>query len=85
MPPINSQMLGCFCSCHGCIDNAIHTYAGIQIRSECNALMEEKRRIYGRNYEEPIGRAMITKGYNLPSKMNCNTQNAKIASITEKL
>lgn len=34
----NSQMLGCFCPCHGCIDNAIHTYAGIQLRNECNAL-----------------------------------------------
>lgn len=62
----NSQMLGCFCPCHGCIDNAIHTYAGIQLRNECDALMEEKRRIHGRNYEEPTGRAMITKGYNLP-------------------
>lgn len=62
----NSQMLGCFCPCHGCIDNAIHTYAGVQLRNECNALMEEKRKIYGRNYEEPTGRAMITGAYNLP-------------------
>lgn len=62
----NSQMLGCFCPCHGCIDNAIHTYAGVQLRNECNALMEENRKIYGRDYEEPAGRAMITKGYNLP-------------------
>ncbi len=62
----NSQMLGCFCPCHGCIDNAIHTYAGIQLRNECDALMKEKRKIYGGNYEEPTGRAMITKGYNLP-------------------
>lgn len=62
----NSRMLGCFCPCHGCIDNAIHTYAGIQLRNECNALMEEKRRIYGGNYEEPTGGAMLTKAYNLP-------------------
>lgn len=62
----NSQMLGCFYPCHGCIDNAIHTYAGIQLREECNIQMEEKRKIYGRDYEEPTGTAMITKGYNLP-------------------
>lgn len=62
----NSRMLGCFYPCHGCIDNAIHTYAGIQLRNECNALMEEKRKMYGRNYEEPTGGAVITKGYNLP-------------------
>lgn len=31
----NSQMLGCFAPCHGCIDNAIHTYAGVQLRHEC--------------------------------------------------
>ena len=35
----NSQMLGCFVPCHGCIDNAIHTYAGIQLRLECAKLM----------------------------------------------
>lgn len=69
----NSQMLGCFCPCHGCIDNAIHTYAGIQLRNECNALMEKKRKIYGRKYEEPTGRAMITKGYNLPCRYVIHT------------
>ncbi len=35
----NSQMLGCFVPCHGCIDNALHTYAGIQLRLECAKLM----------------------------------------------
>lgn len=35
----NSQMLGCFCPCHGCIDNAIHTYAGVQLRAACAELM----------------------------------------------
>lgn len=38
----NSQMLGCFCPCHGCIDNAIHTYAGVQLRHECAELMREQ-------------------------------------------
>ena len=35
----NSQMLGCFVPCHGCIDNAIHTYAGVQLRLECAHVM----------------------------------------------
>lgn len=69
----NSQMLGCFCPCHGCIDNAIHTYAGIQLRNECHALMEEKRKIFGGNYEEPTGMAMITGGYNLPCRYVIHT------------
>lgn len=55
----NSQMLGCFVPCHGCIDNAIHTYAGVQLRLECARLMAGQE-------EEPTGRAKITKAYNLP-------------------
>lgn len=69
----NSQMLGCFCPCHGCIDNAIHTYAGIQLRYECNEIMDEKRRVHGADYEEPTGGAVITKGYNLPCKYVIHT------------
>lgn len=80
----NSQMLGCFCPCHGCIDNAIHTYAGIQLRNECNALMEEKRKIYGRDYEEPTGRAMITKGYNLPCSYVIHTVGPVITGRLQK-
>lgn len=56
----NSGVLGCFCPCHGCIDNAIHTYAGVQLRLECAELM----RMQG--YDEPTGQAKITKAYNLP-------------------
>lgn len=56
----NSAMLGCFVPCHGCIDNAIHTYAGIQLRAECDRLMNKQ------GYEEPAGRAKITGAYNLP-------------------
>lgn len=81
----NSQMLGCFCPCHGCIDNAIHTYAGIQLRNECNALMEEKRKIYGRNYEEPTGRAMITEGYNLPCSYVIHTVGPIISGRLRKI
>ena len=57
----NSQMLGCFAPCHGCIDNAIHTYAGVQLRHECAKLMREQE-------EEPTGSAKITKAYNLPCR-----------------
>lgn len=58
----NSQMLGCFHPLHGCIDNAIHSAAGIQLRLECNELMKLQ------GFEEPTGCAKITKGYNLPAK-----------------
>lgn len=56
----NSQMLGCFCPCHGCIDNAIHTYAGVQLRAACGELMSKQR------YEEETGKAKITPAFNLP-------------------
>ena len=62
----NSQMLGCFVPCHRCIDNAIHSAAGIQLRNECNHIMDQRRSQYGRQYEEPTGTAMLTRGYNLP-------------------
>ena len=51
----NSQMLGCFVPCHGCIDNAIHSAAGIQLRNECAQIMEAQ------GHEEPTGKAKITK------------------------
>lgn len=69
----NSQMLGCFIPCHRCIDNAIHSAAGIQLREECNHLMNQKRIRYGRQYEEPVGQAMITKAYNLPAEYVIHT------------
>ena len=56
----NSQMLGCFYPCHGCIDNAIHTYAGVQLRNACDQLMQAQ------GHEEPTGQAKITPAYNLP-------------------
>ena len=57
----NSRMLGCFVPCHGCIDNAIHSAAGIQLRNECARMMEEQ------GHEESTGKAKITQGYNLPA------------------
>ena len=58
----NSQLLGCFSPCHGCIDNIIHTMAGIQLRLACHEIMRKQR------HEEPAGRAKITPGFNLPAR-----------------
>ncbi|MBP5298317.1 MAG: protein-ADP-ribose hydrolase [Lachnospiraceae bacterium] len=64
----NSQMLGCFVPMHNCIDNCIHTFAGVQLRAECNRKMNNLRMRYGGNYEQPTALPMITEGYNLPAK-----------------
>lgn len=61
----NSSMLGCFVPCHKCIDNAIHSAAGIELREECYLYMEKQKRI-NQYYEEPTGRAVVTSAYNLP-------------------
>ncbi len=63
----NGAMLGCFVPCHGCIDNAIHSAAGVQLRLECSHIMEEQ------GTEEPAGRAKITKAYNLPCRYILHT------------
>lgn len=62
----NSQLLGCFVPCHRCIDNAIHSAAGMQLRAECSSIMSKRRMRYGGQYAEPTGTATVTKGYNLP-------------------
>ena len=64
----NSQMLGCFVPMHTCIDNCIHTFAGVQLRAECNRKMNELRIRYGRDYEQPTAVPMLTEAYNLPAK-----------------
>ena len=64
----NSQMLGCFQPCHSCIDNCIHTFAGVQLRTECGRRMDELRRRYGRSYEQPTAEPMLTDAYNLPAR-----------------
>lgn len=38
----NSGMTGCYQPCHNCIDNCIHTYAGIQLRNACAEIMEKQ-------------------------------------------
>ncbi len=75
----NSQMLGCFCPNHGCIDNAIHTFAGVQLRLECFEIMQEQ------GCEEPIGQAKMTKAYNLPCKYVLHTVGPIVCGkLTEK-
>ena len=63
----NSQMLGCFLPCHGCIDNIIHTMAGVQLRLACHEIM------LAQGHEEPTGQAKITPGFNLPAKYVLHT------------
>ncbi len=63
----NSQMLGCFSPCHGCIDNIIHTMAGVQLRLACHEIMQKQ------GHEEPTGHAKITPGFNLPAKYVLHT------------
>jgi len=75
----NSAMLGCFVPCHGCIDNAIHSAAGLQLRQECHILMKQQ------GFKEPTGSARITKGYNLPCKYVLHTVGPIIkGDITQK-
>ena len=64
----NSQMLGCFVPMHTCIDNCIHTFAGVQLRSECARQMNLLRARYGCDYEQPTAVPMLTDAYNLPAK-----------------
>ncbi len=63
----NNKLLGCFIPCHKCIDNAIHYSAGLQLRDECNNIMQAQ------GFDEPTGTAKITKAYNLPCKFVLHT------------
>lgn len=63
----NSAMLGCFVPCHKCIDNAIHTFSGVELRLKCNEIMVRQ------GYDEPIAGAKITPAYNLPCKYIIHT------------
>jgi len=64
----NSQMLGCFVPMHTCIDNCIHSFAGIQLRLACAEQMQKLRQRYGEDYEQPTAVPMLTDAYNLPAK-----------------
>ena len=75
----NAQMLGCFCPCHGCIDNQIHTFSGMQLRWTCFELMKQQ------GYEEETGTAKITPAFNLPCKYILHTVGPIVhGRVTEK-
>ncbi len=75
----NSGMLGCFVPNHACIDNAIHTFAGVQLRLDCAAIMDKQK------HPEPTGQAKITEAYNLPSKYILHTVGPIISgALTQK-
>ncbi|MGI6755972.1 MAG: protein-ADP-ribose hydrolase [Atopobiaceae bacterium] len=80
----NGQLLGCFQPNHSCIDNAIHTFAGVQLRLACNDYVQSKMlndeklcadvvRASRWSYEEPCGRALLTDAFNLPARYVLHT------------
>lgn len=73
----NSRMLGCFIPLHSCIDNAIHSAAGIQMRLECHALMQQLGR------EAHTAEVLMTQGYNLPARYVLHTVGPIVAANNE--
>ena len=63
----NSGMTGCYCPNHGCIDNAIHTYAGVQLRLACAEIIDRQ------GHPEPTGQAKITAAFDLPCRYVLHT------------
>ncbi len=63
----NAGLTGCYIPSHRCIDNAIHTFAGVELRLACGELMEQQ------GYPEPTGQAKITPAFNLPCKYVLHT------------
>jgi O-acetyl-ADP-ribose deacetylase (regulator of RNase III) len=63
----NSELLGCFIPLHSCIDNAIHSAAGIQLREACYRIMQSQ------GHEEATGTAKITPAFNLPARYVIHT------------
>lgn len=63
----NDRLLGCFVPCHSCIDNAIHSAAGLQLRDACAEIMRAQ------GHPEPAGRAKLTRAYNLPARYVLHT------------
>lgn len=63
----NKSLLGCFLAGHNCIDNVIHSHAGMQLRRDCARIMAQQ------GQEEPVGDAKITRAYNLPSRYVLHT------------
>ena len=79
----NSGMTGCYIPNHRCIDNAIHTSAGVELRLACEELMERQ------GYPEPTGQAKITQAFNLPCRYVLHTVgpiiNGRVSRQDEKL
>lgn len=73
----NSKLLGCFIPLHNCIDNAIHSAAGIQLRNECSRIMQLQ------GHDESVGNAKITGAYNLASKYVIHTVGPAIPQGSE--
>lgn len=69
----NTAMLGCFCPNHACIDNCIHTFAGVQVRLDCNDIMK--------GGQTKNGEVIVTKAYNLPSKYIFHTAGPVVRGI----
>ena len=63
----NSGLTGCYQPCHSCIDNCIHTFAGVRLRYRCDEIMKAQ------GHEEPTGRAKLTPAYNLPCEYVLHT------------
>ena len=74
----NSGMTGCYMPNHRCIDNAIHTFAGVELRLACGELMEQQ------GYPEPTGQAKITPAFNLPCRYVLHTVGPIIANAPTK-
>lgn len=68
MNAANGGMTGCYVPLHGCEDNMVHSFAGVQLRYDTYLRMEELRKQYGEGYEQPTGVPMVTNAYNLPAK-----------------
>lgn len=75
----NSGMTGCYRPCHNCIDNCIHTFAGVRLRLKCAEIMKAQ------GHEEPTGTAKITPAYNLPCDYVIHTVGPIVqGKLTEK-
>lgn len=80
----NSAMLGCFIPMHACIDNCIHTFAGVQLRAACHCRMEELRAKHGAGYAQPTAVPLLTDAYNLPAKNVIHVVGPIVADVLTK-
>lgn len=74
----NSGLIGCFIPLHNCIDNIIHSFSGVQLRLACSEIIEEQ------GYEEPVGGAKLTLGFNLPCGYILHTVGPSISGKLKK-